>query len=134
MKVAAMFGDGTAGLAEKPDWLLSPIPEGMSYDHASMACCGLGPAFGAIKQMRVDALDTVMVTGLGPVGLGGVIAATYLGARVIGVVSNPYRANLAKELGAEVVLDPNDENIFGAIMDLTGGVGVDKAIGCSGVA
>lgn len=116
----------------KPDWLLCPIPDGMSYDHASMACCGLGPAFGAIQQMDVNALDTVMITGLGPVGLGGVIAATYLGARVIGVVGNAYRANLAKVLGAEVVLDPKDEKILEKILDLTGGIGVDKAIDCSG--
>ena len=116
----------------KPDWLLTPIPEGMSYEHASMACCGLGPAFGAMQQMEVDALDTVMITGLGPVGLGGVIVASYMGARVIGVVSNSYRADLAKKLGADIVLDYNDENILEAIMDLTGGVGVDKAVDCSG--
>ena len=116
----------------RPDWQLTPIPEGMSYEHASMACCGLGPAFGAIRQMKVDALDTVLITGLGPVGLGAVILASYLGARVIGVVSNPYRARLAKELGAEAVLDPRDENILETIKELSGGIGVDKAVECSG--
>jgi len=116
----------------KPDWLLSPIPEGISYDHASMACCGMGPALGAIRQMEVDAFDTVLITGLGPVGLGGVIVASHLGARVIGVVANPYRASLAEELGAETVIDPNDDKALDAIMDLTGGLGVDKALDCSG--
>ena len=52
----------------KPDWLLSPFPEDISYDHAGMACCGLGPTFGAMQKMNVNALDTVMITGLGPVG------------------------------------------------------------------
>lgn len=65
-------------------------------------------------------------------GLGGVINGSYRNARVIGVESHPYRANLAKELGAEVVLDPGDENIVQQIMDLTGGFGVDKAVDCSG--
>ena len=55
----------------KMEDLLSPIPEGVSYTHAGMACCGLGPTFGAMEQMQVNSLDTVMVTGLGPVGLGG---------------------------------------------------------------
>ena len=116
----------------KQDWQCSPIPDGVSYDHGGVALCGLGPTFGAMQQMQVDALDTVMITGLGPVGLGGVINGHYRNARVIGVESQPYRANLAKELGAEAVLDPNDENIMAQIMDLTDGVGIDKAIDCSG--
>ena len=126
---------GTATYAQyalKVDWLLSPIPDDVSYEHAGMACCGLGPTFGAMQQMQVNALDTVLITGLGPVGLGGVINAHYRGARIIGVESHPYRANLARELGAEVVLDPNDENVLEQIMDLTDGVGVDKAVDCSG--
>lgn len=126
---------GTATYAQyllKQDWLLSPIPDDISYEHASMACCGLGPTFGAMQQMKVDAMDTVLITGLGPVGLGGVINAYYRGARIIGVESHPYRANLAKELGAEVILDPNDDKILQNIMDLTYGKGVDKAIDCSG--
>lgn len=126
---------GTATYAQyllKQDWLLSPIPEGVSYEHAGMACCGLGPTFGAMQQMEVDAFDTVMVTGLGPVGLGGIVNACYRGARVIGVESHPYRAKLAKELGAEDVLDPTDENILEHLMDLTGGRGIDKAVDCSG--
>jgi len=116
----------------KQDWLCSPIPDDVSYEHAGMALCGLGPTFGAMQQMQVDALDTLLITGLGPVGLGGVINGSYRCARVIAVDSNPYRANLAKELGADVVLNPEDENILEQIMDLTDGVGVDKALDCSG--
>lgn len=128
-------GEGTATYAQyllKNDRLCSPIPDGVSYEHAGMALCGLGPTFGAFRQMDVNALDTVLITGLGPVGLGGVINATYLGARAIGVESHPYRANLAKELGAEEVLDPNDEKILDKIKELTDGVGIDKAVDCSG--
>ena len=116
----------------KPDWLLSSFPEDISYKHAGMACCGLGPTFGAMQKMNVNALDTVMITGMGPVGLGGVINGHYRGAKVIAVESQPFRANLAKELGATVVFDPNDENVLDKIMDLTNGLGVDKAMDCSG--
>jgi len=126
---------GTATYAQyllKIDWLLSPIPDGVSYERASMACCGLGPTFGAMEQMQVVAYDTVLITGLGPVGLGGVINGRYRGARVIGVESHPYRANLAKALGAETVIDPNDGNALQQILELTDGIGVDKAIDCSG--
>ena len=116
----------------KPDWLLSLIPDDVSTQHAGMAVCGLGPTHGAFEQMEVNGLDIVMITGMGPVGLGGVINATFRGARVIAVESQPYRANLAKELGAELVLDPNDEGILEKIMDFTGGLGVDKSVDCAG--
>ena len=127
--------EGTATYAQylvKHSWLLPKIPDGMSYDHASMLCCGLGPTFGAMERMNVDAFDTVLMVGLGPVGLGGIINAIYRGARVIGVGSNPYRCKLARELGAEHIIDPNDPNAVKQIQDLTNGRGADKALDCAG--
>ncbi len=127
---------GTATYAQymiKQDWLLLPIPAEMSYEHAGMACCGLGPTFGAMQLMQVDAFDTVLITGMGPVGLGGVINATYRGARVIAVESHPFRQRLAEQLGAEFAIDPNDTDALGKVMEFTDGIGVDKALDCSGV-
>jgi L-iditol 2-dehydrogenase len=128
----------TSGLATmaqyvlKQDWLLSPIPPDLTYDLASLAVCGLGPTFGAFDLMRVDAFDTVLITGLGPVGLGGIINARFRGARVIGVDNHPYRVALAKELGAEAVVDPADPEAAQRILALTSGLGADKAVDCSG--
>ncbi|MCY3831365.1 MAG: zinc-binding dehydrogenase [Chloroflexi bacterium] len=136
----AALHSGSAGMSTmaqyllKQDWMLLPIPEGMTYEHAAMACCGLGPTFGAMQAMRLDRYDTVLITGLGPVGLGGVVNARYRGARVIGVDSNNYRANLALELGATAVINPLDEDALKQIVALTrNGRGVDKALDCSGV-
>lgn len=128
--------EGRATMAQyvvKPDWLLLPIPDGISYEHASLACCGLGATFGAFERFQCNGFDTVLVTGLGPVGLGGVVNGRYRGARVIGVESNPWRAQRARELGAEAVLDPADPQIVQQILDLTRGLGVDYAVDCSGV-
>jgi L-iditol 2-dehydrogenase len=128
-------GDATyAQYLIRQDRLLIPIPEDLSYLHASMGCCGLGPTLNAMKQMNVGVLDTVLITGLGPVGLGGVINATFRGARVIGVESHPYRAELARTLGAETVIDPGDTDALARIMELTEGRGVDRAVDCSGSA
>ncbi len=128
-------GRGTATYAEhllKQDWQLLAVPDDMSLEHASMACCGLGPTFGAMQRMEVDAFDTVLIAGMGPVGLGGVINGTYRGARVIAVESHPYRKELASRLGAAAVIDPTDSDALAMIRDLTRGRGVDKAIDCSG--
>ena len=128
---------GTATYAQyviKTDWLLTPIPEGMPYDHAAMACCGLGPTFGAMQLMNAGAFDTVLITGMGPVGLGGVINARHRNARVIAVESHPFRQELARRLGAEAVVDPKGATAVQQVLDLTGGIGADKSIDTSGVA
>ena len=136
---AAFHGsdDGNMSFAQyllKQDWMLLPIPDGMSYEHAGMACCGLGPTFGAFQTMAVDRYDAVLITGLGPVGLGGVINAVFRGARVIGVDANSYRAALALELGAAAVINPLNDDALRQILESTGdGRGVDKAVECSGV-
>ena len=118
----------------KRDWQLVPIPDELSYHHAGMACCGLGSTFNAMRLMNVGALDTVLITGMGPIGLGGVINAVYRGAHVIAVESHLYRAALAKQLGAAEVVNPQEENAVDQIRDLTGGSGVDKGIECSAAA
>ncbi len=117
----------------KNERLLLPIPDGMSFLHASMACCGLGPTFGAMQYLQVDAFDTVLILGAGPVGLGGVINGVHRGARVIVVEGHPYRARLARRLGAEEVLNPAMPGVLDALLELTRGVGVDKTIDCTGV-
>ncbi len=116
----------------KPSWLLPPIPEGVSYEHASLALCALGPTFGAFDLMNMDSFDTVLITGAGPVGLGGIINARFRGARVIVAEFHPWRVKKAKELGAEAVIDPRNKDCVEQIKSLSNGVGVDKAVDCSG--
>ncbi|MDX1699672.1 MAG: alcohol dehydrogenase catalytic domain-containing protein, partial [Melioribacteraceae bacterium] len=109
----------------KPSWLLPKIPDHISFEHARMLCCGLGPTFGAMERMNVDSFDTILITGLGPVGLGGIINGIFRGARVICVSRNDYRSNLAVELGASNIIDPDDPDAVVKIKELTGGLGVD---------
>ena len=127
--------EGSATMVQyllKQDWMLVPIPEGMSYEKASLACCGLGPSFGAFQEIGLNAFDTVLITGAGPVGLGAVVNAKFRGAKVIVVESVPYRVQRAKDMGVEAVLDPGDPELVDNIKSLTGGGGVDCALDCSG--
>ncbi len=134
--VAAFTGsrEGSATMAQyllKPDWLLPPIPDGVSYEHASLACCALGPTFGAFDAMGLSAFDTVLITGAGPVGLGGVVNARFRGARVIVAEPAPWRAERARQMGATVI-DPRQADALEQITQLTDGRGVDSAVDCSG--
>ncbi len=116
------------------DWLLVPIPDGISYDHGSMACCGFGPAFNAMDSMEVAAGDTVLVAGLGPVGLGAVTVALFRGATVFGVDTSEYRRNLAREIGAHAVFTPEEEGIVEQVLSATPGRrGVHKSVQCTRV-
>jgi len=121
----------TAQYVIQQDWLLMRYPETIPHDHAAMACCGFGPAFNAMESMEVCAGDTVLVAGLGPVGLGDVIIALQRGAMVVGVDMSEYRRRLAEELGAHHTFSPEDDSVHGLVKGVTpGGVGVEKSVQC----
>ncbi|MEV3859264.1 zinc-binding dehydrogenase [Streptomyces sp. NPDC050095] len=125
---------GECGFAQymiKREHLLVPIPDGMSYEHASMACCGMGATYTAMENMEVKAGDSVLVTGLGQVGLGAVINGRARGARVICAGRSEYRRELAQELGAELLVDLGAPDALSAVREFTGGKGVDHVIDCS---
>jgi threonine dehydrogenase-like Zn-dependent dehydrogenase len=137
-KVAGLSGQPEIGgtMAEyilKPDWLLPPIPDGLAYERASLACCALGASFGAIHGMGLTAFDTLLISGAGPVGLGALVNARFRGAKVIVVESNPWRMERAAQMGALAVIDPRSEDPLRQIRELTNGRGVDGAVECSGV-
>lgn len=126
---------GTATYSQyllKPDWLLAPIPDDISLQHAAIATCGFGPTFASLQRMNVGALDTLLVSGLGPVGQGAIIQGNIRGARVFGVETHPYRTELAYKLGAERVFNPMTEDVVERVRELTDGMGVDAAIETSG--
>jgi L-iditol 2-dehydrogenase len=128
--------EGSATMAQyllKPSALLMPIPDDISYERASLACCALGPSFGGLELIGAGASDTVLVSGAGPVGLGGVVNALHRNARLIVAEPTPERVERVRRMGVEHVLDPTDPNIVDHILDLTDGVGVDSAVECAGV-
>ena len=125
---------GTATYAEfvlKPDWLLLPVPDDIDLRHAALTYCGLGPGFNALNRTGATALDTLVVSGCGPVGLGTIVNAAVRGVRTIALEPDPYRAELAIRLGAETVLDPAGAGTLAAIKDLTGD-GADCGVETSG--
>jgi L-iditol 2-dehydrogenase len=127
---------GTATYAQyvlKPDWLLLPVPEDISLLHASLTCCGLGPSLTATQRTRVGPLASVLISGCGPVGLGAVVHAKLRGARILAVETKPFRAELAKALGAELVLDPVTSDVALGVRAVTSR-GADAGIETSGAA
>jgi len=87
------------------------------------------------ESFRFD--DTVVVLGVGPLGMCFLMKARMLGAgTIIAVDLSDYRLNFAKRLGADHALNagqtPKEERLQ-FVKDLTGGRGADMVIECAGV-
>lgn len=92
----------------------------------------VGAVLRRVQTMGVNAFGTVLITGLGPVGLGALVNARYRGARAIVVDSIPYRTEIARKMGAAAVLDPREPDVVQRILELTGERGADCSLDCSG--
>lgn len=90
-------------------------------------------AHNGILDARINLGETVAVFGLGIVGQLAVQMAKASGAEtVIGIDLYENRLNKAKELGANVTLNPKTEDIGIGVMKLTSNRGADVALECSG--
>jgi L-iditol 2-dehydrogenase len=110
-------------------------------DHVSFRQAALGEPLSVavhavIERTTVHAGDLVLVAGPGAVGLLTMLVAKLEGARVIvaGVAKDRTRLTLAKELGADVVVDGSSEDLLGIVGRLSNGEGADLVYECSGVA
>ena len=85
-------------------------------------------------MMHYDIKDkTVAVVGCGPIGLMGVNIAKAVGSKkIIAIEINEYRINLAKKLGAHVVINPLKEDVVKRVLEETDGKGVDVVTEFSG--
>lgn len=82
-----------------------PLPEKMTSEEAAIIACGAGTAYGALKKMNIQKGFSLVVFGLGPVGLSTVCLASSMGANVWAVGKRNARLLKAKELGADRVYD-----------------------------
>jgi threonine dehydrogenase-like Zn-dependent dehydrogenase len=122
---------GHARYMKVPVHTLVPLPDSLSFVTGAAISCGTGTAWGALKRLQLQGGETIAIFGQGPVGLSATQLAVAMGARVIAIDVSPERRKLAKDFGAEVVLDGKMNDIVGAIRDLTHGEGAHKTLDCS---
>ena len=91
---------------------------------------------GVVETINVCAGDLAVVLGPGAIGLLAVQVAKAQGAKVVlcGTSVDADRLKLGKELGADININVQTENAKEIINNLTGGVGADVVIECSGAA
>ena len=109
-----------------------PLPDDLPWDEATLLTGdGMGVPWHSAKKIDRADIQTILVMGCGPIGLGNVLLQAHLGRRVIAVDIVDYRLRLAAQLGADSVLNA-DDRLIDRIMELTDGEGVDVAIDCAG--
>ncbi|KIX16533.1 MULTISPECIES: zinc-dependent alcohol dehydrogenase [Paracoccus] len=109
------------------------IPEGMDDDDVLFLSDILPTGWMAADNADIEADDTVVVWGCGPVGLFAIQAARLMGAaRVIAIDHYPNRLALARRMGAEVI-DFKQTSVLEAVMEMTGGIGADAVIDAVGM-
>lgn len=106
-----------------------PLPPKFDMaDAAALSMAYTTAHCGLHWEARVQPGEWVLITGAsGAVGLAAVQIAKVLGARVIALASSDARLAIAAEHGAEAGINYTDGAVKDAVMDLTGGEGVDVA-------
>ncbi|BCR06323.1 sorbitol dehydrogenase [Desulfuromonas versatilis] len=104
------------------------LPEGVSFAGGTL----VEPAACAVKGIRKSGLlpgETVLVTGLGVMGMLNILVArAYGAARIIAADLVPWRLQKALELGADAVVDVSRDNLAEKVAELTGGGKAERVI------
>ena len=117
--------------ANLPARNLIAIPPHMAAHEATLIE-PLAVVLHSMKFVALGAGETAVVFGAGPIGLLTVICLKLAGAaRVWAIEPVGARRELARQVGADVVVDPSNADPSGEILRDTGGRGVDVAIDCA---
>jgi alcohol dehydrogenase len=108
---------------------LAPVPQGLSDEQVLMCPDIMSTGFGGAERANIRIGDTVAIFAQGPIGLCATAGAKLRGAtRIIAVDAVPERLQMAKRMGADLVVDFRQSDPVEQIMKLTDGRGVDAAI------
>jgi alcohol dehydrogenase len=108
---------------------LAKIPDELSDEEVVLLADIASTGFSASETANLRLGDTVAIFAQGPIGLCATLGAKLRGASlIIAVESDPKRSQMARRMGADVVLNYQEVDVVGEIKKLTAGLGVDVAI------
>jgi threonine dehydrogenase-like Zn-dependent dehydrogenase len=112
-----------------PESQCHPLPAHVSSAEGALVQ-PLAIAHHAVDRGRIDAGETVLVIGAGPIGLGVTRIARGRGARTLVVDPLAYRLGIARRFGAEAAVTPDEAER--EVLDRTDGYGADVVYECVG--
>ena len=109
------------------------LPDSLSYVDGALVSCGFGTAYEALVRLDMSGRDSLLVTGLGPVGLAAAMLARQMGAGpIVGTDVSPERRGLATELGLVDDAVDAESDAADRLAEVTGGRGFSATLDCSG--
>ncbi len=112
---------------------LAKIPDSLTDEQVVLLADIASTGFSGAESGNVRIGDSVVVFAQGPIGVCASIGARLMGAAlVIGVEPDPVRAEVARRMGVDLVLDPNACDVVAEVKKATGG-GADVAIEALGI-
>src|SRR5437879_2939692 len=125
--MAILAYGGLAEMAVAPESETFAIPAGMSFEEAGAFPIAYISSHVALRwQGRLEPAETLLVLGAaGGVGLTAVEIGKAMGARVIAAASTPEKLAVARERGADAVVNYASENLTERVLALTDGKGAD---------
>ncbi|NLJ12026.1 MAG: NADPH:quinone oxidoreductase family protein [Gammaproteobacteria bacterium] len=130
-RVMALTGWGScAEQVAVPAYNILPMPEGMDFPTAAAFSMTYGTAIHALKQRgALQERETLLVLGAsGGVGLAAIEIGKAMGARVIAAASSAEKLEVARQAGADELINYHDEDVRERLKTLTKGQGVDVII------
>lgn len=115
-----------------PEASCMPIPDDITFEQASLMVDMLGTPFRAVKRARLTPGQKIAIWGAGPIGLGALMTAKRFGVQVASIDMSPYRRDMARGFGPDLVLDPSQVDVCQALKDWTDGRGIDVGFDCVG--
>lgn len=118
-----------------PNAVIHKIPQSMDARHATLAVpLGNGVQW-AVRDGGAGMGKSVLVFGPGQQGLGCTLAAKVAGASTVilaGMTRDRSRLDLSLELGADIAVDVEQQDLAKVVMAATGGRGVDVVVDTTG--
>jgi alcohol dehydrogenase len=111
------------------------VPEGLTDEQVLFLADILPTAYEVgVLNGKVDAGDTVVIVGAGPIGLATVMTAKlYTPARIVVIDLADSRLEKARAFGADVTINNGREDAVAIVNELTHGLGADVAVEAVGV-
>ncbi len=116
------------------DYQAIRLPDNVSLEVGALVEA-LACSVQAVSELaHVEPGDLVLVSGPGPVGLMTLQLAKAQGAKVVvaGLARDTHRLEVARTLGADVVVNVEEEDLYELLRRLNGGYGPDIAFECAG--
>jgi len=135
ISIGSKINGGMAKYLVVPSRNIHELPENVSFAEGALTEPLACVVHSTMDMTKITPGDVAVVSGPGPIGLLTAQIAKQAGAVVIvlGTKVDIHRLKVAKEIGADYVVNIEEQNPMELVNDLTGGYGADVVLECAGV-